>query len=150
MALEAEGCLGDAFDSGINVGIGVDNNGVFAAHFEDSALDPDLAGSLRGGDMVDVQSNFARAGESDVAGFRMRPTASPKLAPAPGQKFTTPSGSPTSSSSSMNFAAMVGESLDGFRITVLPLTMDATVMPAIMAQGKFQGGILRPRPAGCS
>src|SRR5205807_3528744 len=39
--------------------------------------------------------------------------------PAPGQKFTTPSGMPHSSSNSTNFAAIVGESLDGFRMTVL-------------------------------
>src|SRR6201997_3300580 len=74
--------------------------------------------------------------------------ASPKLAPAPGQKFTTPSGMPASSSSSTNFAAIVGESLDGFRITVLPLTIEAIVMPAIMAQGKFHGGITAPTPSG--
>ncbi len=75
-------------------------------------------------------------------------TALPKLAPAPGQKFTTPSGMPHSSSSSTNFAAIVGESLEGFRITVLPLTMEAIVMPAMMAQGKFHGGITAPTPSG--
>ena len=37
----------------------------------------------------------------------------------------------------MNFAAIVGESLDGFRITVLPVTTEATVMPAMIANGKF-------------
>src|SRR5882672_9768335 len=74
--------------------------------------------------------------------------ASPKLAPAPGQKFTTPSGKPASSSSSMNLAAMVGESLDGFRTTVLPLTIEASVMPAMIAQGKFHGGITAPTPSG--
>ena len=41
---------GDAFDGGIDIGVGVDDDGVFAAHFEDGALDPDLARSLRGGD----------------------------------------------------------------------------------------------------
>ncbi len=34
---------------------------------------------------------------------------------------------------------MVGESDEGFRITVLPVTMAAAVMPAMMAKGKFQG-----------
>src|SRR5262249_18113945 len=74
--------------------------------------------------------------------------ASPKLAPEPGQKFTTPSGMPASSSSSTNFAATVGESLDGFRMTVLPHTMEAKVMPAMMAQGKFQGRAPGPQPRG--
>ena len=49
--------------------------------------------------------------------------ALPKVAPDPGQKLTTPSGMPASSSNSTNFAAMVGESLDGFRITVFPETI---------------------------
>ena len=72
LALEAECGLRDAFDGGVDVGIGVDDDGVFAAHFEDGALDPDLAGSLRGGDFVDVQSDFAGAGEGDVASLGMR------------------------------------------------------------------------------
>ena len=36
----------------VDVGIGVDDDGVFAAHFEDRALDPDLSGGLRGGDFL--------------------------------------------------------------------------------------------------
>ena len=48
----------------------------------------------------------------------------------------------------MNLAAMVGESLDGFRMTVLPLTIEASVMPAMMAHGKFHGGITAPTPSG--
>ena len=41
--------------------------------------------------------------------------ALPKLLPWPGQKLTTPSGRPASSRSSKNFAAMVGESLEGLQ-----------------------------------
>jgi len=48
----------------------------------------------------------------------------------------------------MNLAAMVGESLEGLRITALPLTMEARVMPAMMAQGKFHGGMTAPTPSG--
>ncbi len=33
-------------------------------------------------------------------------------------------------------------------MTVLPLTIEASVMPAIMAQGKFHGGITAPTPSG--
>jgi hypothetical protein len=64
------------------------------------------------------------------------------------QKFTTPSGTPASSSNSMNFAAIVGESLEGFSTTVFPQTIDASVMPAMIAQGKFHGGITAPTPSG--
>ena len=72
LALEAECGLGHAFDGGIDVGIGVHDDGVLAAHFEDRALDPDLAGSRGGRALVDVEANFARTGESDVAGLGMR------------------------------------------------------------------------------
>jgi hypothetical protein len=43
---------------------------------------------------------------------------------------------------------MVGESLEGFRMTAFPHTIEARVMPAMMAQGKFQGGITAPTPRG--
>ncbi len=43
---------------------------------------------------------------------------------------------------------MVGESLEGFRMTVFPDTIDANVMPAMMAEGKFHGGITAPTPSG--
>src|ERR1039457_4110391 len=80
--------------------------------------------------------------------FECATNASPKLAPPPGQKFTTPSGMPHSSSSSTNFAAIVGESLEGFNTTVLPDTIDATVIPDMIAQAKFHGGITAPTPSG--
>jgi len=43
---------------------------------------------------------------------------------------------------------MVGASTDGFKITVLPQTIAADVMPAMMANGKFHGGITAPTPRG--
>ena len=49
---------------------------------------------------------------------------------------------------SMNFAAMVGESPEGFSTTVLPLTTEASVMPPMMAAGKFHGEITAPTPSG--
>ena len=72
LALEAECRLGHAFDGGVEIGVGIHDDGVLAAHFEDRALDPDLAGSLRGRALVDVQADFARSGEGDVAGLGMR------------------------------------------------------------------------------
>jgi len=55
-----------------DVGIGVHDNGIFAAHLKHRALDPHLAGSLRGGNFVDVQSDFTRARECDVASLWVR------------------------------------------------------------------------------
>ena len=49
---------------------------------------------------------------------------------------------------SMNFAAMVGESAAGLSTTVLPVTSEATTRPAMMAHGKFQGGMMAPTPRG--
>src|SRR5208337_2517778 len=72
LALEAESRRGYSFDGGVDIGVGLDDDGIFAAHFEDGALDPELARLLLRGVPVDVQSDLARAGESDVANFRMR------------------------------------------------------------------------------
>ena len=49
---------------------------------------------------------------------------------------------------STKMAAMVGESLEGFTTTVLPVTMEAMVMPPMMAAAKFHGGITTPTPSG--
>src|ERR1041385_133494 len=44
--------------------------------------------------------------------------------------------------------AIAGASDDGFKTTVLPVTTEAAVMPAMIAHGKFQGGITAPTPSG--
>src|ERR1035438_4822235 len=80
-----------------------------------------------------------------VLGWATRPL--PNVAPEPGQKFTTPAGMPASTSASKNLAAMVGESLDGLRTTVLPHTKLAPAMPSAMALGKFHGEITAPTPS---
>ena len=80
--------------------------------------------------------------------FGCATTALPNDAPDPGQKFTTPGGSPASSSTSINRAAIVGESLDGFSTTVFPVTIAAAVIPAMIANGKFHGEITAPTPSG--
>ena len=43
---------------------------------------------------------------------------------------------------------MVGASVDGLSTTVLPQTMAADVIPAMMAKGKFHGGMTAPTPSG--
>ena len=48
----------------------------------------------------------------------------------------------------MKRAAIVGASTEGFRMTVFPQTIAAAVIPAMMAKGKFQGGITAPTPSG--
>src|SRR5581483_10312002 len=81
-----------------------------------------------------------------VLGCSTRPF--PKVPPDPGQKLTTPGGIPASSRASNNLAAMVGESLEGLSTTVFPQRTDATVMPHMVASGKFQGEITAPTPSG--
>src|SRR6202043_950149 len=54
------------------ISIGVDDDCVFAAHFEHGPLDPNLARNLVGGTLVNVETNFARAGEGDVPRLGMR------------------------------------------------------------------------------
>src|ERR1051325_2149271 len=81
-----------------------------------------------------------------VSGCSTNPA--PNVEPDPGQKFTTPSGMPASCKTSKNFAAIAGESCEGFSTTVLPVTTAAMVMPAIIAHGKFHGGITAATPSG--
>ncbi len=71
MTLEAERRDGYALDGCIEIGIRVDDDGIFAAHFENRALDPDLAGLRLGGSLVDVEADVAGAGEGDEAGLGM-------------------------------------------------------------------------------
>ena len=73
---------------------------------------------------------------------------SPIAPPEPGTKLTTPAGRPVSASSSTKAAAITGASLDGLRTTVLPATSAAVVMPAMIANAKFHGGITTPTPSG--
>ena len=49
---------GDALDGGIDVGVGIHDDGIFAAHFEHGALDPNLSRDDVGGAFVDVEPNF--------------------------------------------------------------------------------------------
>ena len=63
----------------------------------------------------------------------MRHDESPIVPPDPGMKFTTPSGTPASRSKSTNHAAMIAASLDGLSTTVLPVTIAAAVIPAMIA-----------------
>ena len=75
-------------------------------------------------------------------------SVSPTAEPLPVSSVKLASGNPASSSASANFAAMVGVSLEGFSTTVLPVTSAATVIPAMIASGKFHGGITTPTPSG--
>ena len=75
-------------------------------------------------------------------------SGSPTSPPDPLTKFATPAGMPASSSSAINRYAINGASDDGFRITVLPVTIAAEVIPAMIASGKFHGGITAPAPRG--
>src|ERR1035438_2769734 len=71
LSLEAERRCRYTFNSGIDICVGVHDNRVFAAHFEDSSLDPELARLLLGGSLVNVQTDFAGPSERDVTNSRM-------------------------------------------------------------------------------
>ena len=75
-------------------------------------------------------------------------SASPAVLPGPVKKLTTSRGTPASYKMSMKIAAIVGESLDGFTIAVLPVTIAAAVIPPMIAAAKFHGGIITPTPSG--
>ena len=149
LPVEAEGAGDDAIESGVDIGVGFNDDRVLAAHLEDGALDEDLAGLRLCGALVNLEADGLRAGERDEAGVRMRNDSSPKVrALAGAQVDDTIRQAGTSSSSSINLAAIVGASTDGLRITVFPQTIEAAVIPAMIANGKFHGGITAPTPSG--
>ena len=82
LAVEAEGGGGDAIDGGVEVGVGVDDDGVLAADFEDGALEQVLAGLGFGGALVDVEADFFGAGEGDEADCGCSTIAWPTSGPA--------------------------------------------------------------------
>jgi hypothetical protein len=65
-----------------------------------------------------------------------------------GHEVQTPAGTPTSRISCTNCQAIAGASLDGFKTTVLPVTIAAVGHPGQIASGKFHGGITTPTPSG--
>src|SRR5580704_5080162 len=72
-------------------------------------------------------------------------SASPAVLPGPVKKLTTSPGTPASYKISMKIAAIVGESLDGFTTTVLPVTTAATVFAPIVFAKINQLGYVRIR-----
>ena len=98
--------------------------------------------------LMNLQPDRLRAGKRDEPRLRMRNNrAAETPGPLPGR------GLPHHPAARlfqqlMNFAAIVGASTEGFRITVFPQTIAAAVIPAIIAKGKFHGGITAPTPSG--
>src|SRR5688572_32439008 len=63
--------------------------------------------------------------------------------------FTTPGGTPASSSTLMRLTAESGVSSDGFNTTVLPHTSAGMIFHDGIAIGKFHGVIIEHTPSGC-
>lgn len=149
LTLEAKGGGDDALSGFVEiVDVLVDDNGVFAAHLGDDALDPLLAGVGFGCQLDNAEADFFGAREGNETRFGMGNDEVSNLCAGAGKELKAFGGEPASSSTSMNLAAMVGVSLEGLMTTVLPVTRAATVIPARMARGKFQGGMITPTPSG--
>ena len=95
------------------------------------------------GQLIDPQTHVARSGEGNEARLGMlapahrrppRRCRSASEARAPGSR---PRADPH------EFAPIIGVLFDGLRTTVLPVTREATVMPARIASGKFHGELPR-------
>ena len=74
--------------------------------------------------------------------------ASPTTSPSPVTNCNACFGIPASYKISTIFAAMTGDSSDGFNTTVFPVTSAAAAIPVAIAAGKFHGGITAPAPSG--
>jgi hypothetical protein len=64
--------------------------------------------------------------------------ALPKVAPEPGQKLTTPPA--IRPLPELQRLRSNRRRITGARITVFPVTIEAAVIPAMIAKGKFHGG----------
>src|SRR6185437_159622 len=60
-----------AFNRRVEIGISVNNDGIFSAHLKNSALDPLLPRTVSSRALIDIETNFLRSGKSDKPGQRM-------------------------------------------------------------------------------
>ena len=151
LAVESEGGEGHALDGCVDVAVGLDDDGVFAAHLEDGALDELLARLGFGGALVDFEADSLGAGEGDEARLRMRHDGRAETGSFAGAEVDDAVGQASPLPAALKkMAAVVGASPGRLQSTqaVLPQAMAAAVMPAIMASGKFHGGITAPTPRG--
>ena len=149
LALITERGINRIDDRFVEVGIGIDDDGVLAAHLADDAFEFALPGPGFAGALPDSQSNFARAGEGDhVDILVIDQVRADDASPCPGRKLSTPGGTPASSNISINIAPQTADCSAGFIITVLPVTSAAETMPQRIAMGKFQGAMTRATPRG--
>ena len=131
LALITEGGINRIDDRFVEVGVGIDDDGVLAAHLADDAFQFALARAGFAGRFPNSQADFARAGERDHVDVRDdRPDAAPMTEPSPGRKLRTPGGTPASSNISINSAPQTADCSAGFMMTVLPVTSAAETMPA--------------------
>ncbi len=72
----------------------------------------------------------------------------PQTLPGPATTFTTPSGSPASSTSFSNSSAVSGVSSAGFSTSVLPAASAGAIFQQAIVSGKFQGTISPTTPSG--
>ena len=145
---EAECGRGYTLDSRIDVTVGVHQDRVLAAKFQNGSLEEVLTGPDLCGALMHVEADLFGASKGDKADLRILDEHASGQIAEPWSRLTTPSGRPASSSSCMSLKAMVGASTDGLMTTVLPLTTAAIVMPQRIASGKFQGAITAPTPSG--
>ncbi len=79
MSVEAE-CAGhDTVECGVQIGVGLDDDRVLAAHLEDGALDEDLTGLGFGGTLMDLQTDGLRTGKCDETCLRMGDNSAPEV-----------------------------------------------------------------------
>ena len=133
----------------IEVGVGVDDDRVLAAHLGEDPLDLSLPGPERGRTFDDLQADGLRAGEGDERDRRVldqgrRRPPRRRL----GGSASTPGGTPASWRTSTRRSATPGVCSAGLNSTAFPATSAAVTMPVGIASGKFHGEITTPMPSG--
>ena len=112
----------------VEVGVGVDDHAVLAAHLGDDALDVPLARRELRRATEDLETNGRRAGEGDCVDARMPDERRADLAFA-GEQSEHAVREARRSSASWNASAHAGDCSAGLRQTPLPAASAAAVMP---------------------
>ena len=135
-------------DDLVEVGVGVHDHAVLAAHLGDHALEVLLALADLGGLLDDLQADGAGAGEGDRVHARVLDQRGADLALAGQQRDRVGRHAAPRAARWKSISAQPGACSAGLSTTALPVASPAAVIPSGIASGKFQGAMTATTPRG--
>ena len=141
-----EGARDDGGDGVVEVGVGVDDDAVLAAHLGHDALE------VRGRcGSAAARMMLRPTGPEPVKAIVWTPgwpTSAAPVSPSPGTRASASGGTPASLQGADDHEPQPGACSAGLRTTLLPVASPAAVMPIGMAIGKFHGATTATTPRG--